>query len=413
MLRSFMSSVAALAAVLCAFNAATASAQAVTAVEYYNKTIDAYFLTARATEQATLDGVADFQRTGMMFQAVTATSATAAQTKICRFYISTVTPFTSSHFYGRQGIDCESLLAQKLAGFTWEDYDFATLQPTSGACPTGTVAIYRGFRAAANGKTSNHRYSASLATYNTAINSGYVGENVAFCASSATPASAVVVTPPVSSSGDCGTLIESKKKITTQTTSSTMGASSVSSSVTTYDYDLTPVSFNGKSAARLFATAVITGSTNVSTPSVQYFQDNANDYTILGARDGTAPVQDTYWNPGLTYPKKWTVGQAVTYTFAIVFNPSQAIGNGTQTGTTTFVGMESVTVPAGTFNACKYKVDQVTKYPNGPAASTSTTNTTAWLVPNVGNVKTDITDTSVVAGFSIVSTANIVATAIQ
>jgi hypothetical protein len=73
MLRSFMSCAAALASVLVAFNAATVSAQPVTAVEYYNKLVDAYFLTARANEQATLDGVADFQRTGMTIQAVAAT----------------------------------------------------------------------------------------------------------------------------------------------------------------------------------------------------------------------------------------------------------------------------------------------------------------------------------------------------
>ena len=123
MLRSFMSRAAAFAAIWCAFNAVTASAQAVTAVEYYNKVIDAYFLTARANEQVALDGVADFQRTGMTFQAVAAASATAAQTRICRFYISTTTPHTSSHFYGRQGTDCEFLLTQNLAGFTCEDYD--------------------------------------------------------------------------------------------------------------------------------------------------------------------------------------------------------------------------------------------------------------------------------------------------
>ena len=40
MLRSFMSRAAALATVLVAFNA---SAQTVTAVEYYNKVVDAYF----------------------------------------------------------------------------------------------------------------------------------------------------------------------------------------------------------------------------------------------------------------------------------------------------------------------------------------------------------------------------------
>ncbi len=141
--------------------ATAASAQTVTVVEYYNKTLDAYFMTGRTPEQSALDGVADFQRTGMTFQATATAAATAAQTRICRFYIANTSPFTSSHFYGRQGVDCESIRGQNIPGFSWEDYDFATQQPTSGVCPGGTTPIYRGFRTAAGGKTSNHRYSAS------------------------------------------------------------------------------------------------------------------------------------------------------------------------------------------------------------------------------------------------------------
>ena len=114
-----------LAAVLFAFNAATAWGQAVTVGKYYNKTLDAYFITGRASEQVTLDTVTTFQRTGMTFAATTAASVPASLTKICRFYISTATPHTSSHFYGRQTIDSEPLRAQNLAGFTYEDYDFA------------------------------------------------------------------------------------------------------------------------------------------------------------------------------------------------------------------------------------------------------------------------------------------------
>ena len=413
MLHRFMSRAAAFVAVLCAFNAVTASAQAVTAVEYYNKVIDAYFLTARVNEQVALDGVADFQRTGMTFQAVAAASATAAQTRICRFYISTTTPYTSSHFYGRQGTDCEFLLAQNLAGFTYEDYDFATQQPTAGVCPAGTVGIYRGFRAALNGKTSNHRYSASLATYNTAVAAGYVGENIAFCATSATAASATV-TPPVSGSGDCGAFFVSKKSITSQTTVSVFGFSSTSTSTVAFDYDLTPVSFNGRSAARQFATSTsMSGGSNVSTPGLTFFQNNANDYTLLGSRDTSkSPVQDTYYEPALVYPKNWSTGQKVDYNHAIVFNPSQSIGNGTQVGTTTFLGMESVTVPAGTFNACKFRVDQTTRYP--AAGSTSSTTFTTWTVPNVGSVKSEGTDTSTVPGAgTVTSNYLIVATVIQ
>ena len=217
--------VAALAAVA-AVVALNASAQSVTVVEYYNKTLDAHFITGRTNEQTALDGVADFQRTGMTFQATTVVSAAAGLTKICRFYISSISPYVSSHFYGRQGIDCESIRAQNLTGFSWEDYDFATQQPVAGVCAGGTVTIFRGFRAAANGKTSNHRYSASQTTYDAAVAAGYVGEGAAFCvsaATAATPASAAVATAigttigtPVSASiGPAGgTLVSTDGKLT-------------------------------------------------------------------------------------------------------------------------------------------------------------------------------------------------------
>ena len=176
------------ASMLAAVVALNAAAQSVTVVEYYNKTLGAHFITGRANEQTALDGVADFQRTGMTFQATAVATAAASLTRICRFYISVATPFVSSHFYGRQGIDCEPIRAQNLAGFSWEDYDFATQQPVAGVCPVGTVTIFRGFRAAANGKTSNHRYSASQATYDAAAAAGYVGEGAAFCVAVATVA---------------------------------------------------------------------------------------------------------------------------------------------------------------------------------------------------------------------------------
>ena len=128
-----------------------ASAQSVTVVEYYNKSIDAHFITGRVSEQAALDGVADFRRTGMTFQATAVVIAAASLTKICRFYISSTTPYVSSHFYGRQGIDCESIRSQNLAGLSWEDYDFATQQPTDGVCPAGMVTVFRGFRASQSG----------------------------------------------------------------------------------------------------------------------------------------------------------------------------------------------------------------------------------------------------------------------
>ncbi len=382
--------------------ASSVQAQTVTVVEYYNKALDAYFITGKAPEQSTLDGVADFQRTGMTFQATVATAATSAQTKICRFYISVASPYTSSHFYGRQGTDCESLLSQKIAGFSWEDYDFATSQPVGGTCASGATAIYRGFRAGANGKTSNHRYSASQATYNAAILKGYVGEDAVFCATAAT--AATTTTTPPSGSGDCGATFFPNKKLTLQTTSSTLGvASPVLTAVRTYDS--TPIVFRGRTVSQVIDTSP--GST-----SATMVEDTGSSYSEIGVRGVSASgTSETYFTPPIVYPKSVAVGQRVDFTRSITSNPASPNGTGTQTGSITLLAKESVTVPAGTFTACKFLTDQVTQYPS--VGSNSHTVATSWIAINVGIVRADITDTTTVAGFNVTGTSQLLATKVE
>lgn len=93
----------------------------VTVVEYYHAGLDAYFVTGRSDEQATVDAVAGFQRTGGSINAVAAVSATAALMPTCRYYINIATPFTSSHFYGARDTDCVIVANANLAGFNYED----------------------------------------------------------------------------------------------------------------------------------------------------------------------------------------------------------------------------------------------------------------------------------------------------
>ena len=392
--------VAAAVMVLCAVSA---QAQTVTVVEYYNKSLDAYFVTGRAKEQTALDAVADFQRTGMTFQATAVASAAASQTKICRFYISATTPYVSSHFYGRQGIDCESIRAQNLAGFSYEDYDFATQQPTSGTCPAGTTAIYRGFRAAANGTTSNHRYSASPATYAAAVTAGYVGESAAFCATSATPATAA--TGPSSGSGDCSVYFFPNKKLTLQTTATNSGfASPATTFVRTYD--TTPVSFRGRTVSQVVDT------TSPGVTSSTMMEDTGSTFSEIGTRGISASgTSETYFTPPIAYPKTLSIGQVINFTRSITSSPVSSTGTGTQTGTITLLGKESITVPAGTFTACKYITDQVTQYPS--VGSTSHTVATSWIVNNVGIVRADITDTTAVLGLNLTGTSQLLAIRVE
>ena len=160
----------------------SAAAQAVTVIEYYNAALDAYFITGRANEQTLLDTAAGFRRTGVSFQAADTTTGSAALSRICRFYVSTTNPYTSSHFYGKEGADCEGLRAQNVPGFTWEGYDFSTVKPdANNVCPVGNVPLFRGFRAGVNGKTSNHRYYPSLAACEAGAAEGYVCEGQTFC----------------------------------------------------------------------------------------------------------------------------------------------------------------------------------------------------------------------------------------
>jgi hypothetical protein len=379
--------------------AMAASAQSVTVVEYYNRALDAYFITGRVGEQAILDGIADFQRTGMTFQAVAIATAPTNFAKICRFYVSAVNPYTSSHFYGRQGPDCEGIRDQRLPAFTWEDYDFA-VQPTGGAC---AAPIYRSFRAAANGKTPNHRYSAGLADYLALAQSGkgFVGEDVAFCATASTPVS--VMPPPPSSSAECGTFYFPDRRVTYQSTSSQGGTTSTF----VRTYDPVPVLFNGQSATQIVDTPT-TGS-----PSSTMISDGVSSWSELGGRSiGSSGVQETYFSPPIIFPKSMTIGQSINIARAVTFSPASPNGNGNQTGSIVLTARESVTAPAGTYaNACKFTINTVTTYPL--VGSTSDTRTVVWVAPGVGMVRSDITDTTAVMGFSVTSTSTVLATAVQ
>ncbi len=384
-----------LAAAVAAIASICAFAQTITVVEYRNKTLDAYFITGRASEQAVLDGIADFERTGMTFVATPTSAANASQVKICRFYVSLTQPYTSSHFYGREVVDCEPIQAMNPAGFTYEGYDFAVSKPTANCA----YPIYRGFRAAANGKTPNHRYSVGAANYNSAAAAGYVGEDVQFCAVSATPVS-TVVTPPVSGANDCSTYIYSQARITYQTTNSIGPGSTF-----TRAYNASPTTFNGQSAIQIVDT---TGTDTSAT----MLKDNGNTWTELGTRSvSSSGVTETYFVPPIVYPKTMTVGQRIDFSRSIQFNPAASIGNGTQSGNIIFVSRESVTVPSGTYNACKFTTSTTTQYPT--VGSTSSTNSIAWVAPGIGMVRSEVSDSSTVLGFTVTSSSTIVATAVQ
>ena len=357
--------------------AQSAWSQSVTVVEYYNTPLDAYFITGRPTEQQQLDGAPDFKRTGMSFQAVAAAVALAPNsglTRICRFYVNTVSPFSSSHFYGREGVDCEQLRAKNLIGFAWEDYDFALAQPDSGVCPDTSTTIYRSFRAAANGKTANHRYSASAASYVVSTRAGYSGEQAAFCATSATD-----LTP--AASYDCGTFYYPGVRVSYQSLTSEGTPNSWERFM-----DDQKLPFNG-----VQATPVVTRFQAAPSELVM-ISETADTWLELGTNSlGNSGTVETYFNPPTLYPRRMALGQRVSLNRTVTNAPATSFGNITQTGSTTFVGREAVDVGSGTFNSCKFSSELTARY--GSSDRTDVITSTFWVAPGVGLVKSSTQET--------------------
>jgi carboxyl-terminal processing protease len=167
---------------------APAAAQTpVTVVEYYNSTVAAYFLTGRANEQALLDSISDFRRTGMTFAAVTAQGSAAPLLPVCRYRIGLTPSGFSSHFYGLPA-DCQLVASFNNPAFFGEGLDFAVQQPNAGGvCPAAApIAVYRSLRRNTPVDIPNHRYTVSRASYDTMVRRGWSAEGAVFCVTSAT-----------------------------------------------------------------------------------------------------------------------------------------------------------------------------------------------------------------------------------
>jgi len=134
----------------------TMTAMAVTSVEFYNASLDHYFISALAPDIDALDSgrISGWTRTGRVFGVFPSQAAGGAGvTPVCRIIIPP--PHGDSHFFGRSLQECTETLA-KFPFMTQETPDafFITL-PVAGVCPGGTIPVYRVF---SNRVDANHRY---------------------------------------------------------------------------------------------------------------------------------------------------------------------------------------------------------------------------------------------------------------
>ncbi|MEO8345147.1 MAG: serine protease [Betaproteobacteria bacterium] len=131
----------------------------VAAVEFYNKTLNHYFLTSNAGDIDSLDRGAfvGWERTGLRFLANV--KPTAGTNPVCRFYRKPA--FGDSHFYSASPQECSETATKYVDEWVYESpavFYIYLPDAKTGACPTGTQPVWRFF----NKVTINHRYTAEL-----------------------------------------------------------------------------------------------------------------------------------------------------------------------------------------------------------------------------------------------------------
>jgi lysyl endopeptidase len=154
-------------------------------VEFYNKTLNHYFISASPSDINDLDtGVfVGWERTGLRFLAYN--NQAAGTNPVCRFYRSPA--YGDSHFYSASPAECAATAA-RFPDWIYESPDVFYIQlpdQVTGACPANTQPIWRFY----NQITVNHRYTAEtvlrdqmLADPATWISEGYGADGVVMCA---------------------------------------------------------------------------------------------------------------------------------------------------------------------------------------------------------------------------------------
>ena len=148
----------------------TGPAETASVVEYYYAAADEYFISADPTEISALDNnrFPGWVRTGMGFGAYA--SATAGASPVCRFFIP-----PASHFYSASPAECAAT-RQKFPGLAYESgnvFYIALPDTATGACPAGTIPVYRLFD---NRADPNHRYTTSTAIVDQMRARGWIPE---------------------------------------------------------------------------------------------------------------------------------------------------------------------------------------------------------------------------------------------
>lgn len=132
-------------------------------IEFHHAGLDHYFITADTNEILVLDTgtLPGWSRTGYQFRALAAGSSSGGTINpVCRYY-GLPSAGLASHFYSASPAECYQVNERFAAAWQMESDNVFQLDlpdQATGACPGGTVPVYRVFN---NRADANHRYMTS------------------------------------------------------------------------------------------------------------------------------------------------------------------------------------------------------------------------------------------------------------
>jgi len=152
-------------------------AQVVDTVEYYNASLDHYFVTAFPEEAAALDaGVPPgWMRTGHAFHSWK--SGTGPGNEACRFF-GTPGRGPNSHFYTINNAECDKVKANP--DWTFEAFAFRAIEPLASGCEAQYATVTRLYNNGIGGQ-ANHRYLTDPAAIDATVARGWSVEGPVFC----------------------------------------------------------------------------------------------------------------------------------------------------------------------------------------------------------------------------------------
>lgn len=158
-------------------------ALAVTAVEYYNRALDHYFISNLQPDIDALDSgrISGWQRTGGRFFVFAAGGG--GLSPVCRYYIPP--QHGNSHFFSASPNECAAIANRigfdpNYSGYILETsaaFNIYLPNTNTGACPGGSIPVYRLWNRRVD---SNHRYTTDRNVKNQMIALGYVAEGYGF-----------------------------------------------------------------------------------------------------------------------------------------------------------------------------------------------------------------------------------------